>query len=214
MDVATRDTILAECVRTIDRAEIDQSIRLSRRHRWKPLAYDVDADVATVVVATRGKRTGGSVTAFHFELEDGRWVFNGSGGGGRDVPELPPRPMPSSRWFSLDSAGTCARRRRRPWPARRRSAHHAVLRPSQGVAIVEVGDRRRVVAEHGYVCVVWQGHEPPEVSLLDNAGRRVDCVTGSDLSFRHRLPWRVRLRRHLRCRSRPGDWFNYAPRHP
>ena len=55
------EDIEAECIRTIERGEVDESFRLSRRHRWRLLAVDVHGDDAVVVVATRGKRSGGEI---------------------------------------------------------------------------------------------------------------------------------------------------------
>ena len=77
--------------------------------------------------------------------------------------------------------------------------------------MAEFGDRSRVLAQHGYGCAVWTGTRPPSVNLLDDDNRRLDRVTARALSFGHRLAWRRRLRRHLRHRSHPSQWFNDAP---
>lgn len=86
--------IEAECIRTIERGAVDETIYLSRRHRWKPLAFDVNGEVAVVVVAQRGKRTGGSIHGIAFHRRRNTWVCVGSPGvidGGPEDRQLPPR---------------------------------------------------------------------------------------------------------------------------
>ncbi len=95
------EEIDAECMRIIERDEVDQTIRLSRRHRWKPLAFDIAGDAAVVVVATRGKRAGGQVTSLCFERRGSIWEYAARSGAGVDDPVLPP---PTSRGGALVQA--------------------------------------------------------------------------------------------------------------
>jgi hypothetical protein len=106
------EVIEAECLRTLARGSIDESIRYSRRHRWKPLAFDVGGDRAVVVVATRGKRRNGPITSHHFERQGATWEPTGLGGSGGDDPGLPARPSPGPPWVQAawTTRGRCSTR--------------------------------------------------------------------------------------------------------
>ena len=213
------EEVEAECVRTIECGELDQTIHLSRRHRWKPLAFDVDDRIAVVVVALRGKRAGGSIRTYDFHRRDDVWVcvgFGGGSGGGGQIDDrlLPGRPEPGDRWFVAHGSGSF-----RVPSVRRRMigggyARHAVILTASGVAQTDVRGHRLPVADHGFVCVAWRGRSMPDIQLLDSNGDVLDCVTRRDSSIRSRPPSLVRLYRRVFLHSDRGEWFNYAPRQP
>lgn len=202
----------AECLRSVERGEVDDSFRLSRRHRWKPLAIDVHGDEAVVVVATRGKRIGGAVTTQKFRRREGQWSPVGWSGGGGDERTLPMRPPPGERWFRLDSSGMSVDSQA-TGIGRRSQVHHLVVQVAEGVSHVGCRGRRRLVADHGFVCAVWRGRSMPSLEMFDGAGRSLDTVGRADLrSPMRQMPWRARVRYAIFQRRRPGEWFNYAPR--
>jgi hypothetical protein len=197
-----------ECLRTIERGEIDHSFRYSRRHRWKPLDVDIDGDMAVVAVATRGKRQGGGVTARRYR-RNGDWHLEAAGGAGDEAPTLRPRPVPGARWFVLDSTGGSQQEQPTRRPKATVQVHDAVILAAEGVAMVERRGRRSPVADHGFVCVVWAGRTFPGIDLLDDEGRRLDRVTERDVQRpQPRLLWHLALRRRLWERSHAGGWFN------
>lgn len=207
-----REEIQAECIRTIERGAVDDSFHFSRRHRWKPLAVDVHGDDAIVLVATRGKRTGGGITAHHYRRRDGSWTSIGSGGGGGDDRTLPPRPTPGERWFRHMSSGMSVDSQTKGL-FRSKRVNHLDLQVAAGVAQVEWRRRHRTAADHGFVCVVWRGRSMPKIKLFDSAGDRVDAVDRRDIqSPIRRMPWRARIRYAIFRRFHRGEWFNYAPR--
>lgn len=212
---SVREDIQAECIRTIERKVVDDSYRFSRRHRWKPLAFDVHGDDAVVLVATRGKRTGGGITAHLYCRREGGWVPMGSGGGGGggENRTLPLRPAPGERWFlpasngmSLDSETT----------GLLRSKHvcYLAFQVAEGVSHAQWRGHRRAVPDHGFVCVVWRGRSMPTVELFGLDGGRVDELGREELrSPVRRLPWHARVRYLVFHRfRRRGEWFNYAHR--
>lgn len=204
------DELDAECVRSIERGSVDDSFRLSRRHRWKTLAVDVDGDVAIVLVATRGKRVGGEISCREYRRRAGGWDLFGSGGGGGGNRTLPSRPAPADRWFQTVSSGM-SRDMSARWPMRRR-IRHLEFQAADGVSHVEWRERRRAVAPHGFVCVVWRGRSMPRVDLMDLLGRRVDVIRRRDgLSPELGIPWRARIRYALFRRFHHDEWFNYSP---
>jgi len=139
------EEIEAECIRTLERGEIDHAIRLSRRHRWKPLAFDVNGDVAVVVVAQRGKRTGGSVHGIAFHRRRNAWVCVGSPGvidGGPEDRQLPSRGPAGSRGFRWSSGGGTRLALTRWWSFGRHFVQHRAFQVHEGVAHVETHGRR------------------------------------------------------------------------
>lgn len=206
------EDIEAERIRTIERGAVDDSFRLSRRHRWKPLAVDVEGDDAAVVVATRGKRTGGQITTRQYRRRDGIWVSGFCGGGGTDDRMLPSRPVPEEGWFRVMSSGMGVDDEHHGL-LRPKRVHHLVVQVAEGVTEVEWRGRRRAVAEHGFVCVIWRGRAMPTVELFDSGGGRVTEVgRAATRGPLHLMPWRARVRYAVFRRFHRGEWFNYSPR--
>lgn len=206
------EDIEAECIRTIECGAVDDSFRLSRRHRWKPLAVDVEGDDAVVVVATRGKRTGGEITTRQYRRRDGIWVSGFCGGGGTDDRALPSRPVPDEGWFRVVSHGMSVCHERKGF-LRPKRVRHLVVQVAEGVTEVEWRGRRRAVVEHGFVCVIWRGRAMPTVELFDSGDERVGEVgRAATRGPLHLMPWRARVSYAVFGRFHGGEWFNYSPR--
>lgn len=208
------EEIEAECLRTIERGQVDETIRLSRRHRWKPLALDVHGDVAVVVVARRGKRAGGSIQGIPFHRRADEWVCVGSPGvvaGSADDRFLPPR-GPGCGGVQWSSGGGTRLVSTPWWSFGRRFVSHRVFQVPEGVSHLEAHGRRAEVSAHGFGCVVGRGRRMPAVTLLDAEGRPLERLTARSSSLRRGMPWSARLHRWLTAPSHRSEWFNYAPR--
>lgn len=199
------DEVLAECVATLERRAVDDTIRLSRRHRWKPLAVDIDGDLGAVAVATRGKRSGQGIWWVVGRRSGGTWTVEPAGGGGHDGdPTLEERPAgPEAPVWRFRNAGGVGVR-------------YALVQVRDDVVEAAWRGRRHRVAEHGLVAVVWRGSgRGPSLVFHDDVGSILgSCRPPAQGSTR--LPWRVALgslrhgRRSLRRRESPGGWFRYG----
>jgi hypothetical protein len=167
----------AESRRLIADGLRDQTVRLSRRHRFVPLAVDVDGDIACTRFVRRGAGCFHDET--HLLTRAGHlWTYRGGGGGDyfdrwstdefyRARDELGPDGLeiqggPSVR---LDY-------RWLPLPGRSVRATHLLV----GRSVIEVvvdGRRRLMVPGHGRLAVVWASRRPPRVSARDAAGREL-----------------------------------------
>lgn len=169
---------VAESLRLIADGSPDRPVRLSRRHRFAPVAVDVDGDVAATRFVRRG--VGCFWDETHLLTRDGSgWRLLGGGGAASD-----------GSWSTEEfekargrlSAGQveveCG-------PAVRHDAgpsHGRWIRATQllagaGVAVVVVDDRRRLtVPYHGRLVVVWASPQPPKLFALDAAGRKLANV--------------------------------------
>ena len=204
-----RVEIEAECVRTLERGAIDPSFGFSRRHRWKPLAFDID-DRAAVVVAQRGKRHGSALVTYTYEHTQKVWRLAGVDGVELVDRSLPPRLSEPGDWFTvLNHRGQMT-----PAGPRRLSQQPVILLLGQEVAITERHGVRTEVPDHGIICIAATGRSA-RVQLLDVDGAHLTTVTERDLSRPGPvLPWLVRLRMRmwLRREHAVDEWFNYASR--
>jgi hypothetical protein len=206
------EEVEAECIRTVERGEIDDSLRFSRRHRWKPLAFDRDGDDAVVLVAQRGKRANAWLTVYTLRRGETDWtIVHSSGASIRDdddrVPRLRERSDLPADWLEVTMGGRSADEE-----GRRLDLHHAVIEAGRSVAFLEGRDERRQVADHGYLCLVWRGRTAPEVVGLDADSRVVARLVPKDFgTLFERLPWHVRVRVRAMRRRHPDEWFNYSP---
>jgi len=222
-----RSEVDDECARSLERGSIDESIHLSRRHRWKPLAMDSVGDVAVIVVAERGKRFKLSIEARLMERrDDGSWtpVSSHSMGSGSSDPALPSRSNGSRRTFDVLIAGVRGRSCPSRFVAVRRRPSFRVLLVASNVAAVEFRAQRRTVPEHGFVCLMWDGASRSDVRFFDSGGVLLDVLTRDALRVRRavllsrRLPVALRIavwtNHRRRTFSSVVDWFNYRPLGP
>ncbi len=153
-------------------------VRLSRRVRHLPLAVDRDGDVAATMFLRRGI-SGAPVLEVHtFERASDGWRMLGGGGGGPRDELREPRPRMSDGAAVGFSAGAGCSSRRASTQFRgalSRWVWYAEIRLAQEVALLHVGDRRLVVAEHGLAVVVW-AEEPDAVVGLDPSGRALGTI--------------------------------------
>jgi len=82
-----------ECRAILVAGSFDDSTTLSRRHRWKPLAFDVHDGLGCVLFVARGKRTGLLMSSMTFDLASSSLRRMRGGGYGRSEgePHLPDR---------------------------------------------------------------------------------------------------------------------------
>jgi hypothetical protein len=206
------EEVEAECIRTVERGAIDDSIRFSRRHRWKPLAFDCDGDDAVVLVAQRGKRAHAWLTTYALRRSASGWTIVHASGvyitddDGHD-PRLRDRSDLPADWLEVTMGGRSADEE-----GTRLDLHHAVIEAGRSVAFLEWRGERRQVADHGYVCLVWRGRSAPETVGLDADSRVVARLEPKDFgSLFERLPWHVRARIRAMQRRHPDEWINYSP---
>lgn len=186
------DEVLAECIRTLRLEAIDESMLLSRRHRWKPLAMDLHDGGGAVLVARRGKRARLTITAFCFDLDAvPPALMHLAAGTHRELPVLPPRTS-IAQWGggplmsrSLSGSGTgwwcmCAQLKL--------EAHSWRLR---GVT--------RPVAPHGWIVAIGRDHHRPSIRVFDEGDNSLGVV--STRRWYRRSRWVHR--------SFEGGWFNY-----
>lgn len=188
----------AESIRLIADGLPDQPVRLSRRRRFAPIAFDVDGDVA----ATRFLRRGAGVfwDEIHLLVADGSgsWrMLGGSRSWGdpqdrtaegfvRARHDLAPHQVVVGGYSMVRRDSD----RRLPWTGRWVRAAE-VLVGSQ-IACLVVAGRQLPVRYHGHLVVVWGSRRPPAVTACDAAGRLVAAVTLPDGRPRHRVIWHRR----------------------
>jgi len=192
-----RAALEAEALRIIERGEIDPTVQLSRRHRWKPLALDITGDLGTVLIAVRGKRVNVAAWAVTYDLmRESPSLLRSSGLLRHREPHLPVRPSfvvsrrPASSSSSTSFGGM--------W-----SAMWLLVAEAH---TYEVRGERYPVADHGYIVAAGRGRRGPPITVFDAVGRNLGILkTGP--------PGRV-LRTPIRRTKRlpEGSWFNYAPR--
>lgn len=196
VDTMADDLLRAECIRTLRSGAIDESIRLSRRHRWKPLAMDMHDGAGAVLVARRGRRARLTVTAFCFDLgHEPPELMALSAGTHREPPVLPPRtsiaqwgggPLMSSSLSGSSGTGWWCMATQL-----KLEAHSWELR---GV--------RRPVAPHGWIVAIGRDHGRPSIRVFDARDRPLG-----------RVSTRRRSLRPLRARRRfDGGWLDHRPR--
>lgn len=186
--------MLAECIRTLRSETIDESILLSRRHRWKPLAMDVHDGVGVVLVARRGKRAGLGIRLVGFDLhQEPPGLLHMQGGYDDDAPVLAARAtiaewgagplMVSSLSGSDGWWWLCAQVKEdaRSWELR------GTVRP---------------VAAHGWLVAIGRDGRRPEIPVFDRQGNTLGMLSTTMRSLRPPgvLPDDTR------------GWLNYRPR--
>ena len=174
--------VLAESRRLIADGLPDGPVRLSRRHRFAPVAVDVDGDIACTRFVRRG--VGCFWDDTHLLIRDGPdWMYRGGGGAGSGGPwsaeafeaardEVGPDQLRADGGASvrIDADGWL------PWKGR--WLRVTELLAGRRVAEVLVDDRRRLaVPPHGHLVVVWASHRAPRVSARDAAGRELTGFT-------------------------------------
>jgi hypothetical protein len=164
--------VLVECQRLIASGLPDRPVRLSRRHRFAPVAVDVDGGIAAARFLRRGA---GSVhDETHLLTGDGQsWTYRGGGGSYSFGPwsaedfEHARDEVPADR--VQVGSGPAVRVNSPGWlPISSRWLRSTDLLVGRNVASVVVDGRRRlVVPPHGHLIVVWPGRRPPHVSAQD-----------------------------------------------
>jgi len=185
--------------------------------RWKPLAFDVNGDVAAVVRRDEGQALGRLDYRDCVPSRGNRWVHIGSSGGSTGAPTtassrlVPRRPRAGSYGRVEEALGSTRLPGGRSAVVTRGTACSRHPRASH---MFEVHGSRAAAADHGVCCVVWRGRTMPAITLLDADGRHLERVTARDLSILRRMPLSACLYRRLTSRSHRGEWFNYAPGRP
>ncbi|MHA3703844.1 hypothetical protein ACXR2U_16860 [Jatrophihabitans sp. YIM 134969] len=174
---------LAASVQLLETGVTAGSEPLTRRHRFLPVTYDVDGDLAVTVFLHRS-HGGASWDSNVLTRTDGEWWVHGGGGSnGADLDVLTHVPTRESLggYVRSDGGGGVSiggggRFRRSRW------AQHADLVVTPEVATVETPTGRRLVRPaHGRLVVLWWGHAPLPLTLRDADGATLATVTvGSD----------------------------------
>lgn len=178
---------LAESVRLIERGRLEPVLRLSRRRRFAPMAFDVSDDVAVTMFARRGAGCLWSDTHV-LSKRDGQWQMLGGGGGTADVELLarPPVRLPDRLAGSLgaipgidpqtmsiangggvrDGQGVGSR-----WPWRGRWISYVILQASAEVTSLAVDGRRLLMPWHGRAVIASAGRRPAAVIIYNQQGQ-------------------------------------------
>ena len=151
------------CKAVVLAGEVDDSILLSRRHRWKPLAVDVHEGLGAVLFAARGKRSGLLTSSMVFDLGEtamqrGRVCGYGRSDGEPYLPERQP----------MSPSGNLASRAR--WD-RIEGMQVASWQLVGEVDVWAPHGEVRDVAGHGFVVMVWRGRRRPRVRAFGNDGQ-------------------------------------------
>ena len=168
---------VAESRRLIEDGLPDGPVRLSRRHRFAPLAVDVDGDVAAARFLRRGVACYWDDTHLLTRHPEAGWLVLGGGSGGSGElwsAETFGRLRASVRPGAVETEGSTSVRddgRRPPW------IRAAELVAAPDVAAVVVNGRRRIaVPPHGRLVVVWRSLRRPRLSALDAAGHELSSL--------------------------------------
>ena len=161
---------LAESRRLLEDGLPAGPVRLSRRHRFAPLAVDVDGDVAATRLVRRG--VGFFWDDIHVLTRDraGGWQVRGGGSGGSGEPwsteAFAQARVVLAGGAIVDEGGAAVNVP--PW------VETAALLLGPDVAAVRVDDRRELaVPAHGRVVVVWASGRSPVVSAVGADGSRL-----------------------------------------
>ena len=166
------------CKAVVLAGAVDDSIVLSRRHRWKPLAVDVHDGVGAVLFAARGKRSGLLTASMIFDLRGTAMPRGRVGSYGRSEgkPYLPQR-QPKSPSGDLASRASWSR-----IDAFQVASWQLVDEVEAWAPHGEV----RGVAGHGFVVMVWHGRRRPRIRTFGDGGQVLGRLTPG------RTPHRVR----------------------
>jgi hypothetical protein len=164
-----------ESLRLIDGAAVAGAERLTRRHRFLPVAVDVADDIAVTVFLRRAH--GGAEWQFHLlSRTSGGWQMLGGGGWGFDdlgvlthtmgADELGGGPAQAggggSVWVS---------RANRP-PSGARWLHYALIKTTAEVRNVTVAaDRSIDRPAHGHIAVVWKDDPETTAAIVGQDGQ-------------------------------------------
>lgn len=203
--VAVEESDFEKCAAAIEGGRLDTGVP-SRRRRRRILAVDRDGDLAAVLVATRGKRYGSSLSAELFGYERGEWVDYGN-----VTQSWEPEPRLRSRDSIPGDAirvGSLGHASDLQLP---QSVSAAIFQAGTDVATVEWRDVPRPVSPTGFGLVMWQGRPAPRVVGHDPAGGVV-----AEVSFSNQGPQFSRRAMADRIADLlPGGgadgWFNYRP---
>ncbi|GAA4457634.1 hypothetical protein [Phytohabitans houttuyneae] len=174
---------LAESVRLIADGLPDRPVRLSRRHRFAPVAVDVDGDIAAARFLRRGAGCFWDETHLLVADAPGGWRRLGSGGSSHGTEDHAGTEFERARQgiaphdVVVGGGAGALRDSDRLLPWRGRWVQTASLLAGSGIARVTVKGRELHVPYHGHLVVVWQTRRPPSVAAHDAAGRPVRAVT-------------------------------------
>ncbi|WP_203711179.1 hypothetical protein, partial [Asanoa siamensis] len=169
--------VRAESRRLIEHGLPPGPVRLSRRHRFAPVAVDVADDVAATWFVRRG--VGCYWDEFHlFARDDDGWRLLGGGGGSSSgmfssAAFAAAREELASDWIQVDGGSSVRRDSSTLTPWRDRWIHSASLLVGRAVTTVAVAGRVLRVPPHGHLVVVWGDRRPPSVSARDATGREL-----------------------------------------
>ena len=187
---------LAESLALIEAGTQPTARRLSRRHRFAPLAVDVEGVVAATMFLRRGSGDDW-LEIWVLERRAGEWHVLGGGGGtgGDDVLAGRPTQPAHGPQLHLNGSGWVRRTRGgRLWSAP--GVTYAHVRAAHGVAALRVFDRELAVPDHGNLVVVWTRRRAPRAEALAADGTVLGSqrLTGSPRHPSGRGWWRARHR--------------------
>lgn len=169
---------LAESVRLIGHGVPDEPVRLSRRRRFQPIAVDVDGNVAVAEFLCRA-HGGAQWDSWVLARDGGGWNVLGGGSGYCYAHDELRRTPSCDTWAGHARSGAGGGTYWSGGARRQKWIGYASVTVCHHVCEVRVGRTRRRVAIpwHRNVAVVWPGHRPPAVSLLDDTGREIGTMT-------------------------------------
>ena len=165
---------VAESRRLIEDGLPDGPVRLSRRHRFAPLAVDVDGDVAAARFLRRGVACYWDDTHLLTRHPEVGWLVLGGGGGssgGLWSAEEFVAARGSVRPGAVETEGGSSVRDDRGRPPWIRAV--GLVAAPEVAAVVVNGSRRIAVPPHGRLVVVWRSLRRPRLSALDAAGHEL-----------------------------------------
>jgi hypothetical protein len=153
---------LVESVRLIESGFETDPVRLSRRRRFAPVAFDVQGDLAATWFVRRG--TGTFWHEIHtLKCTNGSWARLGGGGYSSDEDGLADRAPAAELPGPLQvSPGGATALGTGSWsPAPDRFLRYALLCAAQEVVALDLGQRAPLpVPRHGRLMVIWTERAP------------------------------------------------------
>ncbi|MBU2670659.1 hypothetical protein KOI35_44880 [Actinoplanes bogorensis] len=160
---------LAESVRLISLGPPLTFAALSRRHRFAPLAVDVDGDIAATRFLRRGVACWWDDIHLLSRTGDGRWTLHGGGGGSHSPDDFTARDNLAPDALAIEGGASVAAAQ---W------LHSATLLAGPALTTIRVGGRRDLtVPSHGRLVVVWAGDVGPSLSAHGPDGRALATAT-------------------------------------
>ncbi len=148
-------------------------VGLSRRHRFAPLAVDVDGNLAATRFLRRGVSSYSDDTHLLVRGADGLWRVLGGGGGETGEPWSTDAFLAARVALApdeLEIEGGAGVSHGSSWVS------SAQILAGREVASIRVGARELVVPAHGRLVVVWSAPDPPVVTANDAEGRELTTV--------------------------------------